>query len=291
MQHLVVPRCDFFPHRRIKPHYQGVKFHTPARGIVVSLPINDEEETAMSETFSETVKQINAKLRSFGSEAVQQVMFKDRDGKVIGQVRYGFKPQYVFDAVNEILQPENWRYEIVSKEIFDFQAVVEVKLFIRIANEWLCKGSQTGQMNIVKKNVGDAYKGAVTDAIQKCFSLVSIGSDAYRGLLEDVYKSSPADRSPVTINQPQPQNQKQRPKPAGNKQQRNNQSNQQKQPDSTQQPSQNQSGPHLAGVNYQRQNGRLIATGDTFNKKELLKAEGFRWDGAEKNWYKEVAVH
>lgn len=247
---------------------------------------------SMSENFSETVEQINARLRSFGSQAVQQVMFKDRDGKVIGQVRYGYRPQYVFDAVNEILQPENWRYEIVSKEIFDFQAVVEVKLFIRIASEWLCKGSQTGQMNIVKKNVGDAYKGAVTDALQKCFSLVSIGSDAYRGLLEDVYKSGPADRTPATRNQPQPQKQEQNQKTAGNKRQRNKQPNQQKrQQESAQHPPQNQSGPHLAGVNYQRQNGRLIATGDTFNKKELLKAEGFRWDGAEKNWYKEVAVH
>jgi|GEM_PF-247544 len=286
MQHLVVPRCDFFPHRRIKPHYQGVKFHTPARGIVVSLPINDEEETAMSETFSETVKQINAKLRSFGSEAVQQVMFKDRDGKVIGQIRYGFKPQYVFDAVNEILQPENWRYEIVSKEIFDFQAVVEVKLFIRIANEWLCKGSQTGQMNIVKKNVGDAYKGAVTDAIQKCFSLVSIGSDAYRGLLEDVYKSGPGNRSPVNNSQPKPRKQR----PVQKNQNQNSQPTQQHQTSVPPTPTP-QSEPQIAGVDYQRLNGRLIATGDTFNKKELLKAEGFRWDGAEKNWYKEVAVH
>ncbi len=286
MQHLVVPRCDYFLHRRIKPYYQGVKFHTPARGIVVSLPINDEEETAMSETFSETVKQINAKLRSFGSEAVQQVMFKDRDGKVIGQVRYGFKPQYVFDAVNEILQPENWRYEIVSKEIFDFQAVVEVKLFIRIANEWLCKGSQTGQMNIVKKNVGDAYKGAVTDAIQKCFSLVSIGSDAYRGLLEDVYKSGPGNRPPASNSQPEPR----KLRPVQKNQKQNSQPTQQHKASVSPTPTP-QSEPQIAGVDYQRLNGRLIATGDTFNKKELLKAEGFRWDGAEKNWYKEVAVH
>ncbi|WP_458777787.1 hypothetical protein [Desulforhopalus sp. 52FAK] len=222
----------------------------------------------MSENFSETVKQINAQLRSFGSEAVQQVMFKDRDGKVIGQIRYGFKPQYVFDAVNEILQPENWRYEIVSKEIFDFQAVVEVKLFIRITNEWLCKGSQTGQMNIVKKNVGDAYKGAVTDALQKCFSLVSIGSDAYRGLLEDVYKSGSGNRPPANNRQSLPQ-----------------------QPQTTDPQTPPQPGPQIAGVDYQQLNGRLIAIGDTFNKKELLKAVGFRWDGAEKNWYKEVAVH
>ncbi|MBM9514800.1 hypothetical protein [Desulfogranum marinum] len=239
----------------------------------------------MSETFSETVKQINAQLRSFGSEAVQQVMFKDRDGKVIGQIRYGFKPQYVFDAVNEILQPENWRYEIVSKEIFDFQAVVEVKLFIRIANEWLCKGSHTGQMNIVKKNVGDAYKGAVTDALQKCFSLVSIGSDAYRGLLEDVYKSGSGNRSPANNrHSPSPQQ-----KSAQKNKKQNNQPKQQPQTSVRETPP--QPGPQIAGVDYQQLNGRLIAIGDTFNKKELLKADGFRWDGAEKNWYKEVAVH
>ena len=50
-----------------------------------------------------------------------------KDGKVIGQVRYGYKPQYVFDAVNNILLPENWRYEVVSKEIFDNQVVAEVR--------------------------------------------------------------------------------------------------------------------------------------------------------------------
>ena len=42
-------------------------------------------------------------------------------------------------------------------------------------------------MQIVKGNVGDSYKGAITDAIQKCLSLLSIGTDAYRGLLRDVY--------------------------------------------------------------------------------------------------------
>ncbi len=240
----------------------------------------------MTENLSQKAEQINARLRTFGTEAVQQVMFKDKDGKVIGQVRYGFKPQYVFDAVNEILQPENWRYEIVSKEIFDFQAVVEVKLFLRITNEWLCKGSQTGQMNIVKKNVGDAYKGAVTDAIQKCFSLVSIGSDAYRGLLEDVYKSGSGKRPSANNRQSSPP----QPRSVENQQQRNNQPKQQQQSSTPQTPL-TQSGPQLAGVDYQQQKGRLIATGDTFNKKELLKAEGFKWDGAEKNWYKEVAVH
>ena len=139
-------------------------------------------------TYHKQVEAINAQFRAFGREAVQEIKMM-KDGQVIGQVRYGYKPQYVFDAVNSVLLPENWRYEVVSKEIYDNQVVAEVKLFLRVEDEWLCKGSQTGQMQIIKKNVGDAYKGAITDALQKCFSLLSIGSDAYRGLLREVYLS------------------------------------------------------------------------------------------------------
>ena len=124
-----------------------------------------------NENLFQKVTEINGQLRAFGREAVQEIKMM-KDGEVIGQVRYGYKPQYVFDTVNNVLQPENWRYEVVSKEIFDTQAVIEVKLFIRLNDEWLCKGSQTGQMQIIKKNVGDAYKGAITDALQKCFSLL-----------------------------------------------------------------------------------------------------------------------
>ncbi len=257
----------------------------------------------MTENISQKVEQINARLRTFGSAAVQQVMFKDRDGKVIGQIRYGYKPQYVFDAVNEILQPENWRYEIVSKEIFDFQAVVEVKLFIRVASEWVCKGSHTGQMNIVKKNVGDAYKGAVTDAIQKCFSLVSIGSDAYRGLLEAVFKGNSGTRPQVNNSQPEPQH----GQPAGNNQQRpNNQSNrnnrsqsnnnQQYQTQTQRQPSysdpQNQAlGPVLDGISYYVEGSLVLTKGKTWGKTDMLKAGGFRFNPDTKQWWKEVAMH
>lgn len=253
----------------------------------------------MTENFSQKVEQINATLRTFGSAAVQQVMFKDRDGKVIGQIRYGYKPQYVFDAVNEILQPENWRYEIVSKEVYDFQAVVEVKLFIRATDEWICKGSQTGQMNIVKKNVGDAYKGAVTDAIQKCFSLVSIGSDAYRGLLEAVYKSNPGNRPPVNNSQPEPQHRK----PAGNNQQRqNNQSNRRNQSQSNhkqQYQNQRQSsytqkqalGPVLDGISYYVEGNLILTQGKTWGKTDMLKAGGFRFNPDTKKWWKEMATH
>lgn len=231
----------------------------------------------MPESFSRKVDEINSLLRSFGREAVQEIKMM-KDGQVIGQVRYGYKPQYVFDAVNEVLQPENWRYEIVSKEIFDFQAVAEARLFVRIADEWICKGSHTGQMNIVNKNVGDAYKGAITDALQKCFSLLSIGQDAYRGLLKGVYLGNHETQPPVKQFQPSQSQQHRQSSPP------------EPQPE-VPVPNFSEDLPKIAGVAYQRRNGRIIATGDTYNKRELMKSSGFRWDGTEKNWYKDVAVH
>ena len=92
----------------------------------------------------------------------------------------------------------------MSKEIFDNQVVAEVKLFLRAGEEWFCKGSQTGQMQIIKKNVGDAMKGAITDALQKCLSLLSIGSDAYRGLLRKVYLGQSGDTPVVHQRRSQP---------------------------------------------------------------------------------------
>ncbi len=231
----------------------------------------------MSEkNLSQKIEEINAQLRAFGREAVQETKMM-KNGQVIGQIRYGYKPQYVFDAVNSVLLPENWRYEVVSKEIFDNQVVAEVKLFVRVnGDEWLCKGSQTGQMQIVKKNVGDAYKGAITDALQKCFSLLSIGSDAYKGLLKDVYLSG--NRPSTTTSRSRS---RQQPAP--------DQPPQSTQQAKTDQPDNNEL-PKIAGIKYQRMNGIVVATGNSFDKKELLKSAGFRWDGADKHWYKEVSA-
>ncbi len=232
--------------------------------------MSDDEKRDKEITIAQQVEAINAQLRAFGREAVQEVKMM-RDGQVIGQVRYGFKPQYVFDAVNNVLLPENWRYEVVSKEIYDNQVVAEVKLFLRVGEEWFCKGSQTGQMQIIKKNVGDAMKGAITDALQKCLSLLSIGSDAYRGLLRDVYLSG--NRSPVTTSRQQSK----KPTQAT------------RQPDAGK-PNNNEL-PKISGIKYQRRDGIVVAVGNSFDKKELLKSAGFKWDKSGKNWYKEVTIH
>jgi hypothetical protein len=217
----------------------------------------------MSATLKEKIDLINERLRSFGIEAVQEIKMTGKDGKVIGQVKYGYRPQYVFDSVNEFLGPENWRYELTREEIFDTQAVAEVKLYLKIDGDWFCKGSQKGQMQIVKGNVGDAQKGAITDAIQKCMSLLSIGSDSYKGLLIKVYQ----------VNSPKTQSGK-------------NQADKQ----TADKSSKLSAMPKIAGVTFEDRQGVIVAIGDRlFDKKELLKAAGFQWDKTEKAWMKKAA--
>ena len=214
----------------------------------------------MSQTLQEKITAINDRLRSYGIEAVQEIKMTDKEGKQIGQIKYGYRPQYVFDSVNEFLGPENWRYELSKEEIFDNQAVAEVKLLVRVDGEWLCKGSHKGQMQIVKGNVGDAQKGAITDAIQKCMSLLSIGSDSYKGLLKHVYNANA--KKPV----PTPKNTE------------------------SQTESQDTDLPKIAGVTFEKRSGMIIALGDRlFDKKELLKAAGFQWEKTEKSWMKKAA--
>ena len=225
-------------------------------------------------SLQEQIHSINERLRSFGNEAIQEIKMTDKGGNVIGQIKYGFRPQYVFDSVNEVLGPENWRYELTKEEIFETQAVAEVRLFVKIDGDWLCKGSHKGQMQIVKGNVGDAQKGAITDAIQKCMSLLSIGSDAYKGLLKNVYlQGTQRTQSPTTQPKSKPASRTRQPtEPPAN------------QGDSS------ATLPKIAGVTFENRQGVIIAIGDhLFDKKELLKAAGFQWDKTGKTWMKQAA--
>jgi hypothetical protein len=241
-------------------------------------------------TLTVKIYEINELIRSFGRNAVQEIKMKDKDGKVIGQIRYGYKPQYVFDAVNQIIEPENWRYELIKEDIFESQVVTEVKLFLKTdTDEWLCKGSHKGQMNIVKGNVGDAQKGAITDALQKCFSLCSIGQDSYRGLLETVFNShrpqGPSKQSlPKSTQQSLPASSPQLELP-----QSESQPPVQSQPDHPPEPANPASLPKIAGIEYQQFDNFVVAVGNKlFDKKELLKSAGFKWNKDQKNWYKEL---
>ncbi|MFH7321461.1 hypothetical protein ACHHRT_12745 [Desulfurivibrio sp. D14AmB] len=245
------------------------------------------------------VREINEILRGLGKEAVQEIKMTNKEGKTVGQIKYGYRPQWVFDAVNQVVGAENWRHELVKEEIFDNQAVAEVRLHLKVNGEWLCKGSQKGQSQIVKGNVGDAQKGAITNAVLKCFSLVSVGSDAYKGLLGAVYngrstrpaatapkpaqassKSAQAKKPAKSVDSATPA--ATTPAPAASS----------AAPANTAETPQNQTDsvglPQIAGVTYEQRDGLVIATGKVYDKRNLLKSAGFRWDGTDKVWSKAV---
>jgi hypothetical protein len=125
----------------------------------------------------DNVVAINRLLEDQGSVIVQKILLPGN------RTLYGYLPQAVFDAVNSVLKPEGWYYTIVEPTVYENEVVVKVIVEIG-AKE--CE--HFGGMKIIKGDHGSAYKGAVTDALQKALSMFGIGSRAYRGELKVVFE-------------------------------------------------------------------------------------------------------
>ena len=138
--------------------------------------------------------------------------------------------------------------------------------------------------------------------------------DAYRGLLEKVYKGQsptakpaaprpPARQTPKPAQQqPPPAQPETRPKADANATPPSMSEAQGPTPPANQTPSEpqefpstpqqpeNQDLPEIAGITYQRIEDRVIAVGKVYDKKELLKSAGFKWNGQGKEWFKEATA-
>jgi len=101
----------------------------------------------------------------------------------------GYKPQYIVDAMNAVFKIGGWGFEEVAAEMVNHQtekgtstlAIAQVKVWIKTI-EFHPVG--WGQSRVTKGDIGDAKKGAQTDAIKKSLSYFSIGNRAYHGLLK-----------------------------------------------------------------------------------------------------------
>ena len=62
-----------------------------------------------------------------------------------------------------------------------------------------------------------------------------------------------------------------------------------KPPESETDTNKNLPGPKIDGITYRRKGNLIIADGNTFQSKGLLKSAGFKWDSGEKGWVKEAA--
>jgi hypothetical protein len=105
----------------------------------------------------------------------------------------GYTPQAIFDAMNTVLGVAKWGFEEVSMKP---DSETDPKIVVCCVRVWLdepnCNRSAYGQARITKGDLGDAYKGAQTDAIKKALSYFSIGNRAYLGLLMKRKKDLPS---------------------------------------------------------------------------------------------------
>jgi hypothetical protein len=129
-------------------------------------------------TLREKIEKINQILDGFGDEAIQE------EKRPFGSL-WGYKPQYLIDAVNEVFGVDGWGYKLIEMKTTPadggkITAIAQVEVYIKVGDSLICKGPQFG---VSTNYPGDAEKGALTDGIGKSFSLWGIGSKAYRGLL------------------------------------------------------------------------------------------------------------
>ena len=133
------------------------------------------------------VEQVNALLQT-GEPA--NISIDEHTGNV------GYKPQAVVDAMNKVFKHGMWGFREITNDLADGKdkdGVIKPILAIAKVEVWL-KGvdfqpTAWGQARITKGDMGDARKGAQTDAIKKGLSYFSVGNRAYLGLLKEVVKN------------------------------------------------------------------------------------------------------
>lgn len=136
---------------------------------------------------------INKLREDFPGEAV--------DKKEVGAfVQIGYRAQYIIERLNDVFGHDGWRYTVLEEREYDKYAGAKVMLEILhwqgsmgpdgiFAPEFppkvIAQRTQWGNCNIVKDNIFDAKKGAITNALCKCASMFDIGHLAYKSMLDD----------------------------------------------------------------------------------------------------------
>lgn len=159
--------------------------------------------------FNEKIEKVNQKLDQFDTEAVQEYTSGAFEA-------IGYKPQYIIDAVNDVFGSGNWKHIVHFAEIREVTtkkgdirqvSVAEVSVQFMEGTAVYETGRQYGGGNVVAGNIADALKSAVTDAIGKTLSLMSVGKKAYRGKLASEFKGKaqkvahPQESSVVTVDE------------------------------------------------------------------------------------------
>jgi len=95
------------------------------------------------------------------------------------------KPAFIYERLNDVFGIDGWTFDSeILKEIpqangKDIYVIAKVTLKCRIGESVVIRSQYGGNCN--QRDVGDSYKGAVTDALTKCASMIYIAQDVYKG--------------------------------------------------------------------------------------------------------------
>jgi hypothetical protein len=176
---------------------ETIKNHeTITQEVVMNETLKPEPFAGVGPNWNEIVQRIDEILDKEGASAVQEVPARG------GRTLYGYKPQSVLDALNQVVGANNWGYQILDYNITPVEVkgkregetqiryLSYVKIRLWIFDPATAKEAFGGSENY---SPGDSLKGSVTDAIQKCLSIFSIGRKAYRGELHVLFKDKKKD--------------------------------------------------------------------------------------------------
>jgi Rad52/22 family double-strand break repair protein len=113
------------------------------------------------------------------------------------------KAIFVIERLNEVFGMGGWSYRTEVIEASPDSLMVVVRVVLRVPAYGIRLEQFGGSDN---KDRGDAYKGAVTDALSKCASYLGVAIDVYKG-------GGPTKRNPrgATVTQPQMVQQERKP--------------------------------------------------------------------------------
>lgn len=127
-----------------------------------------------------------------------------RPGKA-GMEFFYITPDFVIDTLNEAFGSE-WSTRIISHAVFgDNVAVVGLELSVPTTDGKYVAKQQFGSCEITRGlDVGSAFKGAASDALKKCATLLGLGLELYKDEEPAAGPAAPQFRTPPAPTAPRP---------------------------------------------------------------------------------------
>jgi len=131
---------------------------------------------------------LSSKAFDVVSRPIPTEQIKKRPGKAGMEFSY-ITPDFVIDTLNEAFE-HRWDTKIVYQGVHDVVVVVGLRLTVHDEAGNSIEKEQFGSCEITRGlGVGEAFKGATSDAMKKCATLLGVGLELYRD--DDVHSGPP----------------------------------------------------------------------------------------------------